>query len=388
MHKLATLSERLLVALKLRFPGTAEEHYFLQDYFASMRWSRIFVAKLAFIAVAWMPFFGDRVLHPPGNALPLLRGAEVTGMLIAALVGGIVGASRNFRTWRLAVILAMLVTYSIGIELIRLQGAAVGFAIPFQAPLLIFVAGFFLMGLSFTTVFLTYGLLFFSYVIVELNSLALSGNVRLSLYIGGVATVLLSMGGWFFERAMRINWARVRTSGTEARTDVRTGLTNARGFDEDFARVLRQAARENVPLTVAFLDIDCFKQLNDLYGHDYGDRVLEALGRLLKGFALRPLDIISRYGGDEFVLVWYGMSQPVASRTGRRLIDAVSALGFENAASSVAPNLSVSIGMTQGRPRLEHTARDWLRRADVALYDAKRAGRNQALVAASPGSAD
>ncbi len=378
-----TLTEHLRHIVKLRFGG-AEERAFQQDYFASMRWSRVFVFTLAFVAIAWMPFFGSRVLQIPDAVLPILRGIEIAIMLPAALVGAIVGASRTFRSWRLAVILTMLVAYSIGIELMRQQSAAVGFVIPFQTPLLVFVAGFFLMGLSFITVFLTYGLLFFGYVVAELNNPAMSGNIRLGLYVGGVATALLSMGGWFFERAMRANWAQARTSDSEARTDVKTGLTNARGFDENFLRVLRQAARENQPLTVCFLDIDCFKQLNDHYGHDYGDQVLETLGRLLQHFALRPLDIISRYGGDEFVLVWYGMSRSTASRTSGRLVEAVADLNFENVTSSVAPRLTVSMGLTQGLATLSQSPRDWLRRADVALYVAKDAGRNQARLNAGP----
>ncbi len=382
MSVFTTLIERLLQTLKLRFRGS-EEHAFQQDYFASMRWSRIFVAKLAFVAIVWMPFYGTQALNTPDNVLPLLRGVEIAIMLLAALVGGIVGASKTFRPWRLAVILAMLVAYSIGIELMRVRGASLDFVIPFQAPLLIFVAGFFLMGLRFIAVFLTYALLFLSYVVIELNNAAF-GNVRLGLYIGGVATALLSMGGWFFERAMRESWAQARTSGSEARTDVKTGLTNARGFDESFSRILRQAARENQPLTVCFLDIDCFKQLNDHYGHDYGDQVLETLGRLLKRFALRPLDIISRYGGDEFVLVWYGMNRSTASRTSSRLIEAIADLDFENVTSSVTPRLTVSMGLTQGVATLSQSPRDWLRRADAALYVAKDAGRNQARLNAGP----
>jgi len=150
----------------------------------------------------------------------------------------------------------------------------------------------------------------------------------------------------------------------DLRTDPLTGVSNRRAFDDAVQSCLSQATRNDVPLSVAMLDIDFFKTINDQHGHLQGDRALQELAKLLRE-TVRECDILARYGGEEFVILMpqtqlHGACQ-LAERL-RALID--ETLPF-----------SVSIGLAAALANDSVTT--LLGRADAALYAAKEQGRNR-----------
>jgi diguanylate cyclase (GGDEF)-like protein len=147
-----------------------------------------------------------------------------------------------------------------------------------------------------------------------------------------------------------------------ARTDALTGLPNRRAFEDALRREMNRASRLSTPLTVALLDLDGFKQLNDAAGHQAGDAALRAAADAWAR-ALRSIDVLSRYGGDEFAVLL-----PQCS-----LAEAQDVLDRMRSATPLG--LGASIGVTSWR---DGEAADALvARADTALYASKRAGRNR-----------
>lgn len=160
----------------------------------------------------------------------------------------------------------------------------------------------------------------------------------------------------------------------ESRTDVLTGLINRRAFDEELARRTAQARRGDKPLGVLMIDIDRFKLFNDEHGHEAGDKVLRGVANLLTN-SFREMDIVARYGGEEFAAILPDTNLESACLAAERARAAVAA----GAVTFNDRQLSVTISI--GIALVEDDADDALRRADEALYAAKRAGRDRAFIA-------
>jgi len=175
-----------------------------------------------------------------------------------------------------------------------------------------------------------------------------------------------------------------------AMRDALTGLLNRRGSERELrALLLRQHGGAEAPVVVAMIDIDHFKTINDTHGHAAGDAVLARLARLLRELG-RPQDLVGRLGGEEFLIAWSGIGPERAAEIAERIRQAVAEADW----GPVAPGLrvSASIGVATLGPALaaDATLGDLLADADLALYRAKRAGRDQVAVAgaAPAGPAD
>ncbi|MBI3604045.1 MAG: GGDEF domain-containing protein [Nitrospirae bacterium] len=158
--------------------------------------------------------------------------------------------------------------------------------------------------------------------------------------------------------------------------DELTGLPNRRYLLETLARTLEEAKRFNSPLSCAVIDVDNFKDINDTYGHDIGDLVLKDYASLL-ALASRGYDMAGRLGGDEYVWILPRLEKEGAIMAGERLRESVERHLFGTKESSF--QLTASIGITTYSPSLEShsTPAQVLKAADLALYTAKREGRNR-----------
>jgi diguanylate cyclase (GGDEF)-like protein len=151
---------------------------------------------------------------------------------------------------------------------------------------------------------------------------------------------------------------------TEVRTDPLTGINNRRGMADAVANQFAMMHRYGTTFSLAMLDVDHFKHVNDEKGHLYGDQMLQELARLFDEFA-RETDVVSRYGGEEFVVV-----MPQTDLAG-------GALFAERLRQRVASQLSITISAGVAQAAEGDTQDTLLARADGALYQAKSAGRNQ-----------
>jgi len=162
--------------------------------------------------------------------------------------------------------------------------------------------------------------------------------------------------------------------------DALTGLFNRRYFVETLSRELSRALREGTALSVALIDVDRFKQVNDTHGHDAGDRVLRELATLLLERS-RACDVAARYGGEEFALLLPGAARADAHRIVDRVREAVSRLELEHAALDIG-TVTLSAGIA-GIPGDEAAAQALITIADERLYEAKTGGRNRVVSASS-----
>lgn len=151
--------------------------------------------------------------------------------------------------------------------------------------------------------------------------------------------------------------------------DPLTGLLNRLTFNDCMEQAVDMHSRQREPISLLAIDIDHFKQLNDSCGHPAGDRVLCAIGQLLRD-TLRDEDAIFRMGGEEFTVVLKGADESAASETAERLRLTVAAADFQE-----NRDITVSIGVAELRP--EESWENWVKRADDSLYEAKGKGRNR-----------
>jgi diguanylate cyclase len=159
---------------------------------------------------------------------------------------------------------------------------------------------------------------------------------------------------------------------SEARTDVLTGLANRRAFDEQSVRCLSEFKESEAPFALMIVDIDRFKQVNDEYGHTFGDEVLRSVATLLNN-NLRGRDIVTRYGGEEFAVLLPASNIGDARRAAEMMREAIQNTRFAMADSNV--RVTVSVGVAEVLPYEDVKA--IVKRADQAMYAAKRGGRNR-----------
>jgi len=202
-----------------------------------------------------------------------------------------------------------------------------------------------------------------------------------------IAPAMFFMGAGFVALVARImlrtarELLRVSSLEAESATDPLTGMKNRRAFDQCWKVELARAKRFGIPLSLLVIDVDHFKGVNDTYGHAVGDQVLTRVGQLICG-CLRISDVAARYGGEEFAVIAPHTAANMAVLVADRVRAAV-----QRDACHVLPqhgsgqSITVSIGVA-GSDGLALRSERMFERADEALYEAKRAGRNRVASAA------
>lgn len=161
-------------------------------------------------------------------------------------------------------------------------------------------------------------------------------------------------------------------------TDELTGLPNRRAFDGRLAEEYARAQRTRHPLALLALDVDYFKRYNDHYGHPAGDVALKAVADVLRLSLSRPADFIARIGGEEFVVLLSETDAPGAQEIADRIVENFRQRALPHTDSPVAPYMTVSMGIAIAGDESKDV---FWSRADIALYQAKRNGRNRAFCA-------
>lgn len=161
-----------------------------------------------------------------------------------------------------------------------------------------------------------------------------------------------------------------------SREDPLTGLANRRFFDERLNLEWNRCQREKQPLSLVLLDVDHFKQYNDLYGHQAGDHCLTLVARALRKEASRPAELVGRYGGEEFIILYPNIDAHQLKNTLVRIQQRIMALAIPHEASQVAPVVTVSLGAATVHPVKTLNPEKLVSAADQMLYKSKQSGRN------------
>lgn len=160
-----------------------------------------------------------------------------------------------------------------------------------------------------------------------------------------------------------------------------TQVYNRRYLDQALLSEWRRDQREQRPVAALMIDLDFFKQYNDIYGHQEGDRCLQRLAQVLRDQARRGGDLVARYGGEEFCVIAQSDVEGAATLA-EQIRKAIVELAIPHRGSSIAEHVTASIGVAAMIPTAENTPEQLIGQADAALYSAKRQGRNRVSVAA------
>lgn len=199
-----------------------------------------------------------------------------------------------------------------------------------------------------------------------------------ALLVQGCALVMISG----IVRVTGSERERASTMAKLATRDALTGLVNRRGAEERLQEEVDRAHRYGHPVSIAWFDLDHFKRVNDLYGHEVGDRVLRTIAMVARR-AVRTHDTVGRWGGEEFVVILPQQGEADAVRTADRLRRTIAGRDLHLTGGE---RVTASFGVAELAPN--ESATHLLRRADQAVYAAKDGGRDRVIVAATPAPAN
>ncbi len=313
-------------------------------------------------------------LYDPGFTRRLLDGSQIRTVLRFALLGVVAGAS---------LAIGLVIAFNGRLPELVESGRFTALRTSVFAPLVFVLnaaAAILVIGFarkpSLLQVWLAVAL-----AVAALDGLlssTLSERYMVNWYLGKVET-LTTASVVMFMLLLEVG-AIYRRLGTMAIVDALTGLRNRRSFDEYLQWTLGQRGKADVALLI--LDIDRFKQYNDRYGHAAGDACLQRVAEALRGALLRSVDLIARYGGEEFVVLLPGVTAVGAREVAERLRQRVESLGIAHAGSTVAPVVTVSVGVAHAFPANAIGGERLFALADGALYASKER-RNSIVVAES-----
>lgn len=156
-----------------------------------------------------------------------------------------------------------------------------------------------------------------------------------------------------------------------------TQVANRRRFEAYLSHEWRRLARDQMPLSLILCDIDYFKKFNDVYGHQAGDGCLRQVAGAISRSVKRPADLVARYGGEEFAVILPGTDLAGAEKVAEDMRLAVRSHRIPHSGSEVEPFVTLSLGVATCHPTAHNCSAALVRRADEALYQAKREGRDR-----------
>ena len=170
---------------------------------------------------------------------------------------------------------------------------------------------------------------------------------------------------------------RLQSESEKIYLDPLTGIYNRRFFDENLSRIFKTLQRSGGVLSLMMIDIDCFKQFNDTFGHSAGDDCLRIVAGILTESTTREDDFVVRYGGDEFAVVLPNTEEDGACMIAEKMLDGIRSCKYPHRKDDSVSTITISIGLATGKIELRQRMDDFILRADELLYKSKQGGRDK-----------
>ena len=262
----------------------------------------------------------------------------------------------------------------------QIVGSQAGISFLFPCLVLVTIYLYLLTGLVFYHALSVNLLVFVAYLLAAASASLPAGEFAYNAFALFAANTVCASVVYMHEKGVRTRFLEGHLLRDMVARDGLTGIQNRRMFDQHIHRTWQLALSERQRVAVFLVDIDCFKDYNDRYGHQAGDECLRAVAVCLNQCARRPLDVVARYGGEEFALVLYQATRDYVAEVLTRIQRSVAELNIPHEASRVASRLTVSIGAAYVLPGDNRTHEGLIQLADEALYAAKEQGRNRVVV--------
>ena len=240
-----------------------------------------------------------------------------------------------------------------------------------KSPLVLFID-------NASPMFFTLALLAMGMVVLRHSFATAEVAIGVGLVLYGIRTTALQIR--YIHAQQQLQAARDRLEEISLQ-DGLTGIANRRRFDQTLESEWHRARRTHHPLSLLLIDLDFFKNLNDTYGHPFGDRCLIDVAGALRAVAARSGDLVARYGGEELAAILPATTRNDAEAIAIRMQEAVSALGIKNE-TDIGKFLSISVGIASYAYPEAGLPAQLLEASDRALYKAKQNGRNRIELAA------
>jgi diguanylate cyclase (GGDEF)-like protein len=284
----------------------------------------------------------------------------------------------------------VLVVLGVGLTSLVVADRAASTGHPsFAGAYMVVVLAYFFLGLYYVNSVIVGFSLAAAYVAVALVTGTQPTSIAYTTYNVLVLNAVCAFGAGQLELARRRDFLKQRLLDYRATSDQLSGLSNRRAFDAHLGVAWERACQTRGSLALLLIDIDHFKAYNDNYGHQAGDLAIHRVGQVLRRTLQRPLDFVSRYGGEEFAAIVADVDEESATLLAERVREAVLGEGIEHAHSSTGRRVSVSIGLAYLHPwNSDRSPKGFIQIADEALYAAKQAGRNRVVKAIALSATD
>lgn len=343
----------------------------------SMSMRKVRIALLLALILTGIFSVYDFLIMPPEV---LAAAQKVRAIIFAPLVicGLALVRSNKYKRWLFPLAMLFSIIGGLSIVSIVLLSYSMGFDLAYEGLMLVIMYIFFFCGLLTREAMISAGLVISLYTIgaiwIEYDAIMLGQH---SLFLVSALTVGAA-AAWGLEYTVRGGFLRAQLLNEVAERDGLTSLNNRRYFDLSYRQLIKDCNLHGHSVAVAMFDVDHFKTHNDQHGHQFGDRVIQAVAEgLASGSDTRPA-LLARYGGDEFVAVWTGHSSSDAVEAVQQMRDAVKKVAQRNL--SIETKVKISAGLAWSYAPFD--GEQMLKTADDALYKAKTEGRDRLVTIA------
>jgi diguanylate cyclase (GGDEF)-like protein len=353
----------------LRFTPDLEEEY--RDNYLAINANRMRAAAILglFGVVGFLvldQFIGSNLLPTRGDLV--LMFVTIPAAAVPVLL---TWWSRSSRYVLPLVFAATLVAALSILEVINI-GRVTSSWFPYESLFLVVIYIYFVSGLRFYQAIVAGAVLALAFIVTNWE-IRVHDKLLYEAYYLLLANLIGGIGHFLLEHQSRTTFLLYHELQQQAVLDPLTGLMNRRAFNARLETLWRQAKRNLTSVGILVIDLDDFKQVNDTCGHQFGDGALQHIASVLRGAAQRPLDAAARYGGDEFVAVWYDVD---GAWFNALMEDLPARIRAENCGTPEQPlQITASGGAVLAWPRPDMDTRQAIRVADELLYEMKRTRR-------------